>query len=173
MAHLSRFCPSSYEKQPTQITQQKPIYNIPVHITHHRKYNNSVPKREIFCRRNLNNLISINSNCSAVNAMLHSTSHDILNGNPCSTPTALCRQRQVLTFFLANVRSLLPKIDELRTILQMNEVGLAFITKTWLNENIDDSAVEIDGFTLVGRIELLELGVEFVLTLKIRFLLIF
>lgn len=33
----------------------------------------------------------------------------------------------------------------------MNEVGLAFITETWLNENIDDSAVEIDGFTLVRR----------------------
>jgi hypothetical protein len=28
----------------------------------------------------------------------------------------------------------------------MNEVGLAFITETWLNENIDDGAVEISGF---------------------------
>ena len=34
--------------------------------------------------------------------------------------------------FLANARSLLLKIDELKATLQMNEVSLAFIREAWL-----------------------------------------
>ena len=45
-----------------------------------------------------------------------------------------------LTFFLANARSLLPQIDELKATLQTNEVSLAFIPETWLNENVDDGS---------------------------------
>ena len=40
----------------------------------------------------------------------------------------------------------------------MNEVGLAFITETWLNENIDDGAVEIGGFSLVRRDRISRIG---------------
>ncbi len=45
--------------------------------------------------------------------------------------------------FLSNVRSLLPKIDVLQTTFELHGVDLAFITETWLNENIDDAAVEL------------------------------
>ena len=45
-------------------------------------------------------------------------------------------------FILSNVRSLLPKIDDLETILKASSINMAFITETWLSENIHDSAVE-------------------------------
>ena len=56
-----------------------------------------------------------------------------------------------LSFFLSNVRSLLPKVDELDAILKLNNTSLAFITETWLNENIDDDAVQIPGYSLIHR----------------------
>jgi hypothetical protein len=48
-------------------------------------------------------------------------------------------------------RSLLPKVDELDAILKLNHASLAFITGTWLNENIDDAAVQIHGYFLIRR----------------------
>ena len=63
-----------------------------------------------------------------------------------------------LTFFLANARSLLPKIDELKATLQTNEVSLAFITETWLIENVDDGAVQLSGFSSVRRDRLTRIG---------------
>jgi hypothetical protein len=56
-----------------------------------------------------------------------------------------------LSFFLSNVRSLLPKVDELDAILKLNHASLAFITETWQNENIDDAAVQIHGYSLIRR----------------------
>ena len=56
-------------------------------------------------------------------------------------------ERHPLSFFLSNVRSLLPKVDELDAILKLNHTSLAFITETWLNENIDDDAVQIPGYS--------------------------
>ena len=60
-------------------------------------------------------------------------------------------ERHALSFFLSNVRSLLPKVDELDAILKLNHTSLAFITETWLNENIDDDAVQIPGYSLIRR----------------------
>ena len=65
---------------------------------------------------------------------------------------------------LANARSLLPKTDKLEATLQMNEVNLAFIRETWLNENVDDDAVQLNSvaFPWYDVIDILELGVEYV-----------
>ena len=60
-------------------------------------------------------------------------------------------ERHPLSFFLSNVRSLLPQVDELDAILKLNHTSLAFITETWLNENIDDDAVQIPGYSLIRR----------------------
>ena len=60
-------------------------------------------------------------------------------------------QRNPLSFILSNVRSLLPKVDELDAILKLNYASMAFITETWLNQNIDDEAVQIHGYSLIGR----------------------
>ena len=52
---------------------------------------------------------------------------------------------------LKHKRSLLPKIDDLKIILELHSVDMAFITETWLNEKIDDAAVCIDGYSIVRR----------------------
>ena len=63
----------------------------------------------------------------------------------------LSTQSNPLTFLLSNTRSLLPKLDDLKIILDQYGVSMAFITETWLNEKIDDAAVCIDGFSLARR----------------------
>ena len=62
------------------------------------------------------------------------------------------------SFFLAKARSLLPKVDKLKVTLQTNEGRLVFITETWLNENVDDSAVQNIGFSWVRRDRLTRIG---------------
>lgn len=53
--------------------------------------------------------------------------------------------------FLSNVRSLLPKVDDLQTTLKLHGADLAFITETWLNESIDDAAVQLQNYIIVRR----------------------
>ena len=64
-----------------------------------------------------------------------------------STPNS----KQKLSLFLSNVRSLLPKIDDLESTLNLNGISLAFITETWLNGNIDDAAVNIENYSIIRR----------------------
>ena len=63
----------------------------------------------------------------------------------------LSTQSNPLTFLLSNTRSLLPKLDDLKIILDQYGVSMAFITEIWLNEKIDDAAVCIDGYSLARR----------------------
>ena len=72
-----------------------------------------------------------------------------------------CAQSNLLTFLLSNTRSLLPKVDELKIILDQYDVSMAFITETWLNEKIDDAAVCIGGYSIArcDRIDKLGGGV--------------
>ena len=58
------------------------------------------------------------------------------------------------------MRSLLPKIDDLQTTFELHGVDLAFITETWLNENIDDAAVELPNYTIVRRDRSLRIGAK-------------
>ena len=52
-------------------------------------------------------------------------------------------------------------MDELKIILDQYDVSMAFITETWLNENIDDAAVCIGGYSIArcDRIDKLGGGV--------------
>ena len=52
----------------------------------------------------------------------------------------------------------MPTTDELKATLQTNEVSLVFITETRLNENVDDGAVQLSGFSLVRRDRLTRIG---------------
>ena len=56
-----------------------------------------------------------------------------------------------LTLFLSNIRSIMPKIDSLESTLRLNNINFAFITETWLNQKIDDGAVQIEGYSLVRQ----------------------
>ena len=57
------------------------------------------------------------------------------------------------TILLCNARSLRNKMDELRTQLKVSyeyrESGLLVFTETWFNNDVPDSLVEVEGFTLI------------------------
>jgi hypothetical protein len=55
---------------------------------------------------------------------------------------------QKLSLLLTNARSLLPKVEDLESTMSLNGVSLAFITETWLNDNIDDAAVHIPTYSV-------------------------
>ena len=50
---------------------------------------------------------------------------------------------------LANVMSLVPKLDEVQEFIHRNKICLAFITETSLKESIPESVVNIHGFTIL------------------------
>lgn len=52
---------------------------------------------------------------------------------------------------LANVMSLVPKLDEVQEFVHRNNICLAFITETWLKESISESVVNIHGFTILRK----------------------
>ena len=61
------------------------------------------------------------------------------------------KTHHVPTVMLTNVMSLAPKIVKVQEFVYRNNVDLAFITETWLSECIDDSIVDIPGYTIIRR----------------------
>ena len=61
------------------------------------------------------------------------------------------RTSKVPDFMLANVMSLVPKIDEVTEFIVRNKIDLSLITETWLKESVPDSVINIPGFTLLRR----------------------
>ena len=51
--------------------------------------------------------------------------------------------------FCANARSLTNKIDELSVVLEQNDVSVAILTETWLNENQPNEGYDIDGYNII------------------------
>lgn len=47
-----------------------------------------------------------------------------------------------------NIRSLLPKIDQLRAWLEYNKPSIITISETWLSTNISDSDISLNNYTL-------------------------
>ena len=46
----------------------------------------------------------------------------------------------------ANVRSITPKVDELSTVLQINNIDIACLTETWLKDEISSDVVTVKGY---------------------------
>ena len=69
----------------------------------------------------------------------------------------ICNTREKLpssnlpSILMANVRSLLPKVDELDTIAQLNSAQVISITETWLSNAIPDRAVNVPNFILMRK----------------------
>ena len=61
------------------------------------------------------------------------------------------RTHYVLKVKLANVMSLVPKLDKVQEFIHRNQICLAFITETWLKESISESVVNIHGFTILCK----------------------
>ena len=57
----------------------------------------------------------------------------------------------VPSFFLSNVMSLAPKIDEVNSVAINANVDVVCITETWLQSHIPDSVVAINGYNLIRR----------------------
>lgn len=55
------------------------------------------------------------------------------------------------TLLVGNVRSLLPKIDELECVAVQNNVDVICLTETWLFDDIPDSAVSLRDFVLLRK----------------------
>ena len=56
--------------------------------------------------------------------------------------------------FMANVRSLQPKLDELHSITALLRPGIICLTETWLNDSISDAACNLHNYVCFRRIEL-------------------
>jgi len=52
------------------------------------------------------------------------------------------------TIMNCNARSVTFKTDELSTIMSLNNIGIAIITETWLNENIPNDSIAISGYNI-------------------------
>lgn len=50
-----------------------------------------------------------------------------------------------------NIRSLLPSIQELRTLIVEHRFDIFLIAETWLHEGISDDLIKIEGFRLYRR----------------------
>ena len=52
---------------------------------------------------------------------------------------------------VTNVMSLAPKIDEVHEFIHRSKAGLVFITETWLKSSIQDSVIDISGYTVLRK----------------------
>ena len=50
-----------------------------------------------------------------------------------------------------NVRSLLPKITEIRQLCNNSKVGLLCFSETWLDDSVTESKIEIENYIMVRR----------------------
>ena len=55
------------------------------------------------------------------------------------------------SILMANVRSLLPKVDELDVIAQLNSAQVISTTETWLTNAIPDRGVNVPNFILMRK----------------------
>ena len=70
-----------------------------------------------------------------------------------NTPTQLQHQKQSdsLTFYYANRRSLLPKIDHLRLLASSKNPDIIAICESWVDDTISDDELFIPGYSIVHR----------------------
>ena len=62
-----------------------------------------------------------------------------------------CLHSKGLNFINLNVRSLLPKPDELRILAANTKVAVIGITESWLDASVTDSEIDIADYTIIRR----------------------
>ena len=68
-----------------------------------------------------------------------------------SNPNQSCPQ---LKLFYFNARSIVPKLDELLTLVQCEHPDVICIVESWLNSDILDSEISIPGYQVFAKIEI-------------------
>ena len=112
------------------------VHNV-ISSRNHSKITSHRPFHKRNRTRNNNNLIKIYPNKN-----LHNTGVNALSqNNPSHVPKVM----------VTNVRSLVPKLDEVQEFLIRNDINFAFITETWLKESIAESIINIPGYTVFRR----------------------
>ena len=56
-----------------------------------------------------------------------------------------CFDRKGMHFIHLNIRSLLPKMSEIRIIAQRTKAAVIAMSETWLDPSVQDSEVDIEG----------------------------
>ena len=59
--------------------------------------------------------------------------------------------REALSILYTNAQSVIRKMDELRSIVEMRRPNVIALTETWTNEDIDDGFLSINGYELIER----------------------
>ena len=70
--------------------------------------------------------------------------------NVLDVPTLDFKARGLSVLHL-NVRSLLGKMDQLRLLCEHNGADIITLSETWLNKDIDDSEIELPGYSIIRR----------------------
>lgn len=72
---------------------------------------------------------------------------------PRKIPTTICQLARVrgLKICHLNARSLAPKLDEIKILLQQSKAHVMAISETWLTPNIPDSFLSINNYTLCRK----------------------
>ena len=60
-------------------------------------------------------------------------------------------QRSQFIMMHANVRSIIPKIDELRLLLSEMQCAIFVVTESWLDQSLDTSIIEIPGYSILRQ----------------------
>ena len=93
-----------------------------------------------FDMRIYENLKERNPNINLLNKSKFSTENKIFNGDKCKS----------FNFFYTNIRSLMNKYkrDEIEILIEDYNIDIIGITKSWVNEKIEDAEISFSGFTL-------------------------
>ena len=67
----------------------------------------------------------------------------------CSTNQHITQRKGDMSVFYFNVRSLLPKIDNLRLICSVYKPGIVCLVETWLDNSVDDVELCVQGYNIV------------------------
>ena len=155
-------CPSSvetfngYSNIPTLVNNASPClpHKIPVRITnrHERSYtsyanfgtqinsvNHKVLKKVPYCKSY--------TTANPVNDYLTS----IITPNSETDHFSKKIAHYVPKIMVTNIRSLVPKIEEIQEFINRNQISIVFVTETWLRSTIMDSVVDITGYSLIRK----------------------
>ncbi len=50
-----------------------------------------------------------------------------------------------------NIRSLLPKIDEIRCLLMNCKVGIFCLTETWIDSSVTNNEIKVDNYNVIRK----------------------
>ena len=85
------------------------------------------------------------------------TSNLLNNKSPC-TNEMFDKNFYMPRLLLTNVRSLIPKIEELEVVANVNDADIICITEAWLTPNIPDSALSYSNFVLFRNDRTVSIG---------------